>query len=349
MSPVLTPPAEKEKGKLEEAAKANKANFATTEKLVVKLKAGNRATVPLLVESDQAVPSIKLALNNVKGLKDTPCQPTVTSIWSDTSLSEKAKKKEIPYEFIGCSPPSNLTRELRIVGSEGIGNQREVYIHQWESYLNRRASLSGLLVATVVVLIATVVLRYKKYSFSDPLGPATWESTSWASNITIAAGVFASIANALSFPERPVHDTKASYAILTGFGLTLVAAAPFIYRIFSRVAEEKRDGTTALKIEGKTGGFLIASIATLWGVFVQMVTQYHLADEISVVYPNDELLTWFMKALLIAVGVGLIFYATRTIVETVRINVIQNKEILQALKNNQSLPEIALKRKVALL
>ena len=330
---------------------SSKVNFETTDPLIVTLDAANMATIQLSIVTDNPIPALSLALTGTR-MDGIPCRANVAPVWVDTMLAKG--KKILPIDITGCNPSSDLKGNLVILGSTGDRNQRQVLIYKWTSHLSAIAIFGGFSIAALIVLTCVAIVRHHGYRFSDPLGAAKWDfSSSWASNITVAAAVFGSITQFVGFPDRPVHDTKTSYLTLAFLGIAFVTVAPFFYRTFSRVIVEKpKDSDVTLMIQGGVGGFLVASATTLSGVFMQIITQFFLVDEIGLVLPNAGILVWIMRALLIAVGIGVIVYSSNTILGTIAANAARSAPSagkLSTFSATPVLPEIARTRKVALL
>jgi len=139
----------------------------------------------------------------------------------------------------------------------------------WNSY-EQLAVILSLLVALIIVTVAFVLTKLKlSHPFTVTL---TWDFTrSWATNISgLAAivGIAAASSIAADFKPFAQATVKNSYSATTVLMAAIVVAAPSIYNLL----QVRKDN----QLVGCAGGFIAASMLTIWGTIAQLLLQIAL-------------------------------------------------------------------------
>lgn len=125
----------------------------------------------------------------------------------------------------------------------------------------------------IALMVVTLALRSTKLHLSSPfIVSLTWDfSRSWASNIGSLAGIFGvAVTNSITTNFQPFARAvaKNSYTVTCVLMAAVVLAAPSIYTML-QVREDEQ-------LVGCTGGFLAASVLTIWGTMAQLLLQIAL-------------------------------------------------------------------------
>jgi uncharacterized membrane protein YeaQ/YmgE (transglycosylase-associated protein family) len=139
----------------------------------------------------------------------------------------------------------------------------------WSCY-EQGAVIASLLIAVVLAAVAFKGCGLKMNSpFIVNLG---WDfSRSWASNISGLAGIVGiSVANSITTDFKPFTQAaiKNSYTVTAVLMAAVVVAAPSVYNLLQ---VQKND-----QLVGCVGGFLAASVLTIWGTIAQLTLQIAL-------------------------------------------------------------------------
>jgi hypothetical protein len=139
----------------------------------------------------------------------------------------------------------------------------------WSSYEQVVVIVSLLSAVTLVVVAFKTSNLELKSPFIVNLG---WDfSRSWASNISGLAGVVGiSVANSITTDFKPFMHApiKNSYTVTAVLMAAVVIAAPSVYTVL----QVRKDN----QLVGCVGGFLAASVLTVWGTIAQLLVQIAL-------------------------------------------------------------------------
>jgi len=149
----------------------------------------------------------------------------------------------------------------------------------WSSY-EQVAVVISFLIALIVVALA---FKSTKLHLRSPfIVSLTWDfSRSWASNISSLAGIIGvAVTNSITTDFKPFTDAvvKNSYTVTCVLMAAVVLAAPSIYTMLQLRKEDQ--------LVGCTGGFLAASVLTIWGTMAQLLLQIALLIAFISEQPN---------------------------------------------------------------
>jgi len=139
----------------------------------------------------------------------------------------------------------------------------------WSSY-EQVAVIVALVMAIVLVAVA---FKRNKLQLKSPFDVnLAWDfSRSWASNISGIAGIVGvAVANSITTDFKPFTHApiKNSYTVTAVLMAAVVIAAPSVYTLL-----QVRKGNNLV---GCVGGFLAASVLTIWGTIAQLLLQIAL-------------------------------------------------------------------------
>jgi hypothetical protein len=167
-----------------------------------------------------------------------------------------------------------------------------------------------------VGVITAVILREV---LNESMGLPTWDfSRSWASNISVVGGLVTF--STISFLPTTVETkilTRSAYAVLLFAFPLLAALAPLIYN-FSRRVQKDTATPPAVVAQGKTYMFIVASVFTLWAAVGQLAIQTSLIEEIRRLGYLPSSFAMLIELLFCVIGLGVLQYGGRTVIETVR-------------------------------
>ena len=173
----------------------------------------------------------------------------------------------------------------------------------------------------VVALALFQLVRAEKVNvgtlLAAPMGLPTWDfSKSWAANLTTLGAI---VGAALSLGVLPTGAPSKPYYI--GFHLlclALLAAAPFLYNACRVGRLGSASGGDPVAYHGFVGVFLLASLATAWGLLGQLATLWRLLRELARDTTGSPLLNGVFAALVFVLFFAALAYLNRTIYWTVR-------------------------------
>jgi hypothetical protein len=157
------------------------------------------------------------------------------------------------------------------------------------------------------------------------MGLPNWDFTrSWASNITVAAGLLTistlpSLTSTTSTAARPALLTTAGYTVLSVMYTLLAAIAPMVFN-FSRTVR-LREGSNPPEIvsEGRAWMFILAAILTLWGALGQLELQGLLMHELQQANAIPFSIAVLLEVIFGLIALGLIVYGIRMMIRLVEI------------------------------
>jgi hypothetical protein len=145
-----------------------------------------------------------------------------------------------------------------------------------------------LLVSATVVAITAFSLSNKKIPLFHVMGSPTWAfGQSWGANVTIGAGLLATFATLITFPDHPRILDQHSYSVLQVLLTAVVALAPLVYGLFGREVLATTNGMGTMDSQGYVVMFLLAGGLVLWGAIGQLtalgvlICEYILGKSLS--------------------------------------------------------------------
>jgi hypothetical protein len=214
-------------------------------------------------------------------------------------------------------------------------------------------------VVSLFLALGTVAVAFirAKMSLKTPfIVTLTWDfSRSWATNISGLAGVIGvAVVSTMTTDFKPFTQAavKNSYATTSILMAAVVVAAPSIYTLL-----QERNGN---QLVGCVGGFIAASMLTIWGTIAQLLLQGALLVAFVLEKPGSRF-ALLLVPMILAVGLLLLFpYSIKSIQvalanETQAPPVAPVKEMRDELELEERLPKRApvpaepVRRKVALL
>jgi hypothetical protein len=137
----------------------------------------------------------------------------------------------------------------------------------------------------------------------------TWDfSRSWATNVSSLAGIIGiAIVSAVTTDFKPFSQAsvKGSYAVTTLLMAAIVVAAPSIYTLL----QKKQDN----QMVGSVGGFILASLFTIWGTIAQLLLQGALLTTFVLEKPGSRFALLLVPLILIFGLILLIPYSIKSI------------------------------------
>ena len=139
----------------------------------------------------------------------------------------------------------------------------------WSSF-EQLEVITSLLMA---IAIAATAFKPSDLKLTSPfIINLSWDfSRSWASNVSGLAGIVGiSVANSIAIDFKPFTQPaiKNSYTVTAVLMAAIVIAAPSLYTLL----QVRKDN----QLVGCVGGFLAASILTIWGTLAQLILQIAL-------------------------------------------------------------------------
>jgi hypothetical protein len=171
----------------------------------------------------------------------------------------------------------------------------------------------------LVGVVTDIILRE---DLNEQRGVPTGDfSRSWASNISVVGGLVTF--STMSFLPSTVETkilTRSAYAVLLFAFPLLAALAPLIYN-FSRRVQKDTSTPPAVIAQGKAYMFIVASILTIWSAVGQLALQTSLIEEVRRLGYLPSSFALLIELLLSIIGLGVLQYGGRTVIETVRTQV----------------------------
>jgi len=156
-------------------------------------------------------------------------------------------------------------------------------------------------------LLAIGLIRFRR-GLGQDMGLPQWTfSQSWATNATIAGGVFSIACMSGLLPEYPHFMNKQAYLALAAVYSIAVTLAPSLYTFGSHLngASAQPEGTVLL--------FLGASSVTVWAVIGQLTSTGYVLAEFAVRGYLSKVTCAFLFGLLASVGIALVVYTIKTV------------------------------------
>lgn len=138
-----------------------------------------------------------------------------------------------------------------------------------------------------------------------------WASNSWATNTTIASGVLSALLSFVSATDARARLSQAEYTFLiAAFGLPALLAPV----LFNAIRRNCKDNTT----KGVSGGFLLASAATMLGAQLQLVLLIAMLNDLHVSATLAPSLLIVVQAMIMLVMLIFIAYGNYNVFASIR-------------------------------
>jgi cytochrome b len=179
---------------------------------------------------------------------------------------------------------------------------------------------AGYLVAGACVAAGLVVLCIGSSlcgSLLHRMGSPTWNlEQSWASSMTIGAGLLSTLVTLIAFPACWHWMDKSSYLRLQGLFTAIIALAPLIYGLVHENVQAKKDGQAADDPQGYVVMFLIAGALVMWGALGQLATLGAMIAEFLWSATLDPLTGALLELLVLALLIVLLIGGSMTMYRT---------------------------------
>jgi hypothetical protein len=159
--------------------------------------------------------------------------------------------------------------------------------------------------ALVVVLVCVGSVR----DLGAQLGPANWDySQSWATTLTVIGGFLGTVLGASVLPDETELLPRNAYGALNLAFALLVLVAPLVYAAAQKRA---KDDHGVPQYTGTVFAFGVASVATLWGVFGQILTLALVLRELWVAASLPATLVVALFAVMGIAALAVLVYSCR--------------------------------------
>ncbi|GEM_PF-6484934 len=223
----------------------------------------------------------------------TGAPPRAASKWSP-STTKAASTQGKPRKIY-------VTRELIL--SARLPAQAAEYIVQGAS--------AG---AVIVFLFTLVWLRWLGLKSFGQMGKPGWTfGDSWGSNISVGAGLLTTLLSFTYLPAETYYMSKTSYQVLSAILAAVTVLAPAAYFLIRVPSAENNEH------KGYVICFLVGSATMTWAGLGQLGTVGLLFAELErarLISPATLTMLWIPLGL---VGVFLILYASRTVVQMAQV------------------------------
>lgn len=182
------------------------------------------------------------------------------------------------------------------------------------------ALLWPLLPAALLILLAGALAIHGTTTLRSPLPADLDFKTSFASTVTAAGAVLATVIAASVLPEETATLSKEAFVALNlVFGIAVVVAG-LVYAALQRPVwvDAKKEKPTDPDIQqrnmqGRVWGFLVASLITVWAVFGELLTVWLLLDELGQEQGFSDTSLFVFKLLIAAAAFTMAVYTWRRI------------------------------------
>lgn len=279
----------------------------------------------------------------------TPCKATVTNLLPNIVFTDMQPTQSLPIEITGCSG-GDASGYLGI-SNNPVKDEISVQLSRANPRWLTFALYLSLVLALAVAAYSAVIVTRHGHKLTDAIGGATWDfSSSWASNLTAFGAAFSFLIQATI--DKPIFGSRMEYGFLAAFAAALVAVAPMIQRMLGNTQiDASSDGPTATT-HGQVGGFLTASVFTMWGAYLQIALAILILTELQKSATIIHLMARPVEVCVLLVGVGLVIYCWSTILTTVAANASRTGAVKGALKTFSAAPvapAVAMTRKISVL
>jgi hypothetical protein len=249
-----------------------------------------------------------------------PCKAAVTNLITALPFTDQNTTAKIPIEVTACSGDSST-------GFLGIANSPEpnevtVHFKRFDPRWPTLALYGSLALALVIALLCTITVIRHGHRLRDTIGGGSWDfSSSWASNVTAFGAAISLLIQASFFPDKPIFGARVDYSFLAFFAGALVALAPLVQRLMGKtdVANPPTANNTSTSY-GLVGGFLAASLFTMWGAYLQLCVALLILTELLKTRTITEPMAIPVGATVLLVGIGLAVYCWWKILATIAAN-----------------------------
>jgi hypothetical protein len=180
-------------------------------------------------------------------------------------------------------------------------------------------SLGG---TTLVAVGGILLLKIKDdIRVSQRMGSPTWNfGDSWGTNIAVGGALLNTLVTFSALPEQTHYLNKISYVCLSMIFGAVITVAPSLYALVrTAVVVPVPGGNPAIQYQGYVGCFALASAVIAWGAIGQVVTVGFLFLELWSARTISVSVLSCLAAVLAIVGLLLLVYEGRTIVQTARL------------------------------
>jgi len=294
--------------------------FANPKELDITLRPDQTASSSVEILSDHDSPNgIQFYLSLYRPSEATPCRAGVATLPIAPGF-EKGKSRLIPIEITSCTG-NEASGVLGILGSSGKPREIHIVLKRASSRWLTVALFGSLALSMTMVVICGKIVRTHGHKLTDSIGGASWNfSSSWASNIVAFGTAFSALIQLTMFPEKPAFGSRTEYAFLAAFSLALVALAPAVQQLTNQIHVDESGGTPVLTTSSSVFGFLLATVFTMSGVFLQIALQILIIVELSTAAIVNKPTTICAELCVVFGGIGLAVYCWRTILTTVAAN-----------------------------
>lgn len=153
------------------------------------------------------------------------------------------------------------------------------------------------------------------------MGSPTWNfGDSWGTNIAVGGALLNTLVTFSALPEQTQYLNKISYVCLSMIFGAVITIAPSLYALVrTAVVVPVPGGNPAIQYQGYVGCFALASAVIAWGAIGQVVTVVFLFLELWSARTISLSILSCLATVLGIVGLLLLVYEGRTIVQTARL------------------------------
>jgi hypothetical protein len=176
---------------------------------------------------------------------------------------------------------------------------------------------------TALVAVGGILLLMVKDKIwvSQRMGSPTWNfGDSWGTNIAVGGALLNTLVTFSALPDQTHYLNKISYVCLSMIFGAVITVAPSLYALVrTAVVVPVPGGNPAIQYQGYVGCFALASAVIAWGAIGQLVTVAFLLLELWSAKTISVSVLSCLATVLGIVGVLLLVYEGRTIVQTARL------------------------------
>lgn len=168
----------------------------------------------------------------------------------------------------------------------------------------------------LVVIAGLIAIRGNDTELDSPLPPDLDFKESFASTVTLAGAILATVLAASVLPdETTVLSKEAFVALNLIFGVGIVVAGLVYAALQQAIWVPVKDDTTKeqRKMQGTVGAFLAASLITLWAVFGELFVVWLLLEELGQDEGFSGASLMLLRILVVLAGITMALYTLRRI------------------------------------
>ena len=278
-----------------------------------------------------------------------PCKATLTNLLPTAVFTDKQPTAKMPVEIVGCS--GGDAGGFLGISNNPVKDEIAIQLNRANPRWLTFALYLSLVLALAVAAYSAVIITRHGHKLTDVIGGATWDfSSSWASNLTAFGEAFSFLIQATI--DKPIFGSRMEYGFLAGFAAALVAVAPMIQRMLGNTQIDGSSGGPTATTHGQVGGFLTASVFTMWGAYLQIALAILILTELQEGATITRVMARPVEVCVLLVGVGLVIYCWSTILTTIAANATRTGAVKGALKMFAAAPvdaAEAITRKISVL